>query len=218
MVRRTYTKRLLVEGREEQRLIPQLIEHNSIVWGETREQAIVDIAEFDGVDNLLRPGVIETELKVSGLRELGIIVDADEDLDSRWQAVRRRCLQEFSSQLPKQLSENGLVIENQAGLRLGVWIMPDNKNQGMLETFLSCLVPENESEVYQHAVHCVSTAKERGAPFLESQRAKALIHTWLGWQNPPGRQLHQAIIERILIPHSERSKPFVDWFRKLFRV
>ncbi|MEZ5941542.1 MAG: DUF3226 domain-containing protein [Planctomycetaceae bacterium] len=218
MARRIYTKRLLVEGRDEQRLIPELIERNGIVWGETRDEAIIDIEEFNGVENLLKPGVIEAELKASGLEELGIIIDADEDLEARWQAVRNRCLQEFSTQLPEELPQDGLVVERESGLRLGVWIMPDNLNNGMLETFLTYLVPDQGNTVYQHALTSVSKAKSIGAPYSESHEDKAIIHTWLAWQNPPGRQLHQAVIERILVPQSDRSKSFVDWFRRLYRL
>lgn len=216
MAKRTYEKRLLVEGRDEQRLIPELIEQNGIDWGETREQSIVDIEEFNGIDNLLKPGVIEAELKASGLKHIGIIVDADEDLSARWQAVRNRCLKEFSSQLPETLPKGGLVIENESGLRLGVWIMPDNLNKGMLETFLTYLVPDDGDVVYQKVLKSVSEAKAIGAPYSKSHEDKARIHTWLAWQEPPGRQLHQAVIERILDARSERSKPFVEWFRKLY--
>ncbi len=68
---KVHPKRLLVEGREEQRVIPELIEKNGIEWGDSNDSWIVKIDEFDGVDKLLKPGVIEAELKSSGLSHLG---------------------------------------------------------------------------------------------------------------------------------------------------
>lgn len=223
MPRRSYTKRLLVEGSDEERLIPWLIEpwlleRHGFGWGATRDEAIVDIEEFKGVKNLLKPGVIEAELKASGLEQLGIIIDADEDLNASWRAVRNRCLRGFSDQLPEELPREGLVVESDSGLRLGVWIMPDNLNSGMLETFLTYLVPDVGSDVYQQALTSVSEAKSVGATFSEAHNDKAIIHTWLAWQDPPGRQLHQAVKERILDPDSVLSRVFVDWFLRLYQL
>ena len=56
-------KKLLVEGAEDARVIPELVEANGIFWGESKQQAIVDIQVFDGIENLLAPNVISTELK-----------------------------------------------------------------------------------------------------------------------------------------------------------
>ncbi len=55
-------KKLLVEGAEDKRVIPELIEANGIPWG-TRRQPIVYIEDFDGIENLLAPKAISTELK-----------------------------------------------------------------------------------------------------------------------------------------------------------
>ncbi len=80
MPNRSHEKKLLVEGREDKRLIPQLIEANGIPWGETEADWIVAIEEYNGVEEILKPGVIEVELKASGLRILGILLDANESL------------------------------------------------------------------------------------------------------------------------------------------
>ena len=210
-------RRLLVEGRDEQRLIPYLVEENGIPWGETRADAIVDIVEFDGVENLLKPGTIEAELKSSNISQLGILLDADENLTERWAAVRTRCIQAFPN-LPNELPTTGLVKENESGLRLGVWIMPDNQSSGMLETFLTFLVPSQSDGVYAHAVSSVEAARKCGAPCRDAHLDKAKIHTWLAWQDPPGRQLHKAIKERILAPESKNAQLFMRWFKELYAL
>lgn len=55
---------LLVEGKEDVRVIPELMEANGITWG-TKKNPIVYIQENNGYDNLIKPDVISTELKAS---------------------------------------------------------------------------------------------------------------------------------------------------------
>jgi hypothetical protein len=109
-----------------------------------------------------------------------------------------------------------LIITDDNGTRVGVWIMPDNKLPGMLETFLGYLLPTSTSDLWSVAEKSVNEAKESGAPFIESHRQKAQIYTWLAWQKPPGRQLHQAIQQRILDPTHPEAVKFVAWFRNLY--
>lgn len=214
---KVHPKRLLVEGREEQRVIPELIEKNGIAWGDSKDSWIVKIDEFDGVEKLLKPGVIEAELKSSGLSHLGILVDADEVLENRWTAIRDRCSKAFPN-LPKTFPDTGIIVENDVGLRLGVWIMPDNKTAGMLETFLGFLVPNTQDQLFVAAQESARNARELGAPYIDSHASKANIYTWLAWQDPPGRQLHQAVLQEILSPRSPHAQPFVSWFRQLYQI
>jgi hypothetical protein len=44
----------------------------------------------------------------------------------------------------------------------------------------------------------VTEAKTKGAKFIDEHIDKAYIYSWLAWQKPPGRQLHNAIQEEIL--------------------
>jgi hypothetical protein len=116
------------------------------------------------------------------------------------------------------LPSDGLIETNADGLKLGVWLMPDNQSRGMLETFLMYLAPQDNDAVLRYAAEACRTAKEMGAPFKEAQTTKAEIHTWLAWQDEPGRQLHQAVKERLLNPNAPYARPFLNWFRKLFEV
>ena len=96
--------------------------------------------------------------------------------------------------------------------------MPDNKLPGMLETFLGYLLPTDNSLLWEFAESTINSAKAIGAPFTEYHREKARIYSWLAWQKPPGRQLHQAIKERILDPQHPEAQMFVNWFRKLYQL
>ena len=88
--------------------------------------------------------------------------------------------------------------------------------RGMLETFLTYMIPEDGATLWQFAQAVTSEAKGKGAVFTELHLDKANIYTWLAWQNPPGRQLHQAIMERILHPNHPNAQRFVTWFKTLY--
>ena len=77
MPTRIHPKKLLVEGDEDKRVIPELIEANGVTWGEKADDAIVFIKQFGGISNLLRLAVIEAELKESGVEIVGIMIDAN---------------------------------------------------------------------------------------------------------------------------------------------
>ncbi|MBC6479396.1 MAG: hypothetical protein GDA56_18110 [Hormoscilla sp. GM7CHS1pb] len=210
-----HKKKLLVEGDSDKRVIPVLIEANGISWGETKSEAVVYIESYGGVTQLLAPDVISTELKASRLSALGLIVDADEDPASRWQSIRNACLRSIRD-LPENLPETGLIHNTSYGVKFGVWILPDNKISGMLETFLALMIPSQGESLWTYAQSVVQEAKHQGAPFKQEHTDKAHIHTWLAWQDPPGRQLHNAVIERIIDPNHPNAQTFVNWFKYLY--
>ncbi len=215
MARRNPPKKLLVEGEEDKRVIPQLIEANGIRWGENRDTWIVEIDQCEGFENMVKQGLIETELKASGLKALGIIADANENAKQRWSSLRNRCLGSFP-ELPDDVPAAGLIQESESGLKLGVWLMPDNQSHGMMETFLTYLVPDDSNPVLKYAESARDEARALGAPYKDVHADKAKIHTWLAWQDPPGRPLHNAVMERLLDPCSPHAAAFVRWFRSLF--
>ncbi|MGK7944727.1 MAG: DUF3226 domain-containing protein [Microcystaceae cyanobacterium] len=45
---------------------------------------------------------------------------------------------------------------------------------------------------------------------------KALIYTWLAWQEKPGRPMGQAITNHYLKHNSETVKAFTHWLSTLF--
>ena len=145
------------------------------------------------------------------------MVDADDNPSGRWQSVRNSCLPAIPD-IPKQLPETGLIHSLQDGVKFGVWIMPDNKMRGMLETFLAYMIPDESEPLWEYAQEAVAVAKTRNAPFKDVHVDKAHIFTWLAWQNEPGRQLHHAIMEKILAPKHPKAQTFVNWFKSLYNL
>jgi hypothetical protein len=88
-----HEKVLLVEGDEDKRVIPQLVEANGVQWGNRKKDWIVEIKALGSVERLLDKEEINIQLKDSGLKILGIILDADDAPANRWQSIRN-CLLE----------------------------------------------------------------------------------------------------------------------------
>lgn len=137
----THAKVLLVEGEEDKRVIPQLVEANGVKWGEKKGEWIVEIKPLGSVEKLLDKEEISIQIKTpENLKILGIILDADDCPADRWQSIRN-CLIKIYPDIPQQLPSTGLIHPGE--IKLGIWMMPDNKERGMLETFLQFLLPEN---------------------------------------------------------------------------
>lgn len=83
---RDHPRKLLVEGENDKSVIPYLLEANGVAWPKPPNHP-VDIESYGGVDKVLEPGVIEAEIRVSGLEALGVVVDANGDAASRWNRV-----------------------------------------------------------------------------------------------------------------------------------
>ncbi|MCZ8037365.1 MAG: hypothetical protein O9276_04335 [Microcystis sp. LE17-20A] len=208
------TKKLLVEGAEELRVIPQLMEANGVTWNRGEEP--LNIINCDGVENLLKPKYISAQLKTpNGLTHLGIVIDADEEPDNRWKSLYNACLPNIPN-LPQNLPAAGLIITLESGIKFGVWMMPDNQSRGMLETFLAYLVPDNN--LWQYTQNKVIEAKQQGATYRDYHLDKANIHTYLAWQDPPGKQLHDAVKQRILNQSYPQSANFLRWLQELYEI
>lgn len=88
----------------------------------------------------------------------------------------------------------------------------------MMETFLGELIPPSLSNLWAWTETVCSEASSRGAPFKKRHADKARLHTWLAFQDPPGRQMHNAVLEHIMQPDNQYVRPFVAWFRDLFEL
>ncbi|MEH2460240.1 DUF3226 domain-containing protein [Nostoc sp.] len=205
------SKQLIVEGEQNKRVIPYLMEANGIIWEKDKHPVHIENYGSDGFINSYR---ISARLKGGGLTHLGLMVDADDDPDVRWRSIRNACLPSIPD-IHEQIPETGLILTTN-GIKFGVWIMPDNLMRGMLETFLAYMIRDESEPLWQYAQEVVAEAKNRGALFIDSHIDKAYIYTWLAWQKPPGRQLHNAINEEILNPQHPKAQTFVTWFKTLY--
>jgi len=210
-----FKKRLLiVEGDDDKFAIAQLMSKYT-PWSDNKEEAPVKIQVCGSVSFILRKHFIPTTLKSRDVETLGVIIDADENCCGRWETLRRLCIQAFPL-LPSEFPSNGLCVDNEEGKRLGIWIMPDNRSRGMIETFMTYLIPAGGDDVWRHAQRSFDEACSLGAKCRTTHKDKANIFTWLAWQYPPGQSLGRAIVQNIFDCKSETALLFVEWFKRLY--
>jgi hypothetical protein len=209
--------RMVVEGQEDKYAVIALMGHH-IMWPLDIDKAPVRIELGGGASDILATGFISGKLKESGVDILGVVLDADIDFDARWKRISHLCSNIFPT-MPAKMPSEGLIMGNDDGMRLGVWIMPDNASQGMLETFLRYLVPDVSVPLMAYANEVVAIARrDCGSPCRECHIDKAIVHTWLAWQDPPGQPLGRALSAKILDPYRESAQPFVAWFKALYAL
>lgn len=220
MLRKVYSRMILVEGRNDQYVIRELLGQHNISCvipdrGKITENDII-VQQAGNADKLLdRLRVI---LDDGDLELLGIVIDADTDLDARWNSLKG-IIEDFGgNDLPDSPSPKGVVTElNQIGriLRVGIWIMPDNQVPGILESFIRFLIPSNDN-LWPRAKDCVASIPKQQHRFSELALPKAEIHTWLAWQEEPGQPLGIAITARYLDCNAPHAIAFIDWVKRVF--
>lgn len=175
--------------------------------------SLIEIREYDGVGELLK--AFGVELKRSGDRRLGIVIDADDNLADRWRSLRDRLTQAGYTGMPRVSRSDGTIIEQDEKFPVGLWLMPNNQLPGMLEDFVSLLVPPGGLlwPVAERTLQEVIATERR---FPEVHQRKARIHTWLAWQQEPGKPMGVAITARYLDPSASQAQQFIDWVRRLF--
>jgi hypothetical protein len=149
------------------------------------------------------------------VERFGIVVDADADIRTRWQEVKRLLNRAGYAGIPDDPDPAGTVVDHEDLPRVGIWIMPDNSLPGMLEDYLCFLVPAGDV-LLDRARHCVSEIPADERRFVEAHATKALIHTWLAWREDPGTPLGQAITKRYFDPDCPHVSRLLAWLTRLF--
>jgi hypothetical protein len=214
--RHGFQKVLIVEGVDDKHSVIGLMKSH-VDWPKEKSKWPVFVELGNSAPEILAPAFLTTHFKEAGVTTVGIMLDADANPAGRYQSIRNTS-SKFFPDLPEIMPAGGLVSKNLGGMRMGVWIMPDNLAEGCLETFLRYLVPNSEELIWKHAVDSVQFAKARGAACPDKDIPKSNLYTWLAWQNPPGQQPGLALTKHILDPKSTYAQPFVKWFRALYEL
>lgn len=200
-----FNKKLLVEGNDDQHVVWALCDRFTIPEN-------FDVVDCEGIGNLISQ--IPVRMKQSGIESIGIVIDADSDITSRWNKISG-LLNSLGYQVPVVLPENGLII-NHNDISIGLWIMPNNSLSGMIEDFVRFLVPDND-ELLKFAQGSLDAIENGGLnKYNPIHKSKALIHTWLSWQEDPGTPMGASITKRYLTTDAVVCNTFVDWLNRLF--
>ncbi len=93
--------------------------------------------------------------------------------------------------------------------------MPDNVNKGMLEDFVRLLLRHGDV-LWPIAEETIVKVIETERRFRESYKSKAVLYTWLAWQEEPGKPIGQAITANYLDANASSAQQLIRWIRKLF--
>jgi hypothetical protein len=93
--------------------------------------------------------------------------------------------------------------------------MPDNQRDGKLENFLAELIAADDPLI-GHAQKATAEARGLGATFSVPDVIKAEVHSWLAWQDEPGKPYGQAMMARYFQHDAAVAARFVAWFRRLY--
>ncbi len=203
-------KILLVEGVDDEHVLKHLC-------GNRGGPYLDQIKAHGGVDQLLDSFPVRLKASEDG-DIVGLVIDADTDLGSRWESLRDRLIKVGYEGVPDYPAPAGTILDPPAGKllpRVGIWMMPDNRSKGILEDFLGFLVPEG-SLLFKHVKSSVATIPSGERLFRQLAEPKAIIHTWLAWQDEPGKPLGTAITCRYLDPEVSQVDVLVSWLNRLF--
>lgn len=208
---------LLVEGPEDSEVVCALLQTQGIVRR-------FDVREEDGLANLKQSFV--TRLKSTNvLRRLWVLADADTDCNAVWQMLRDCLINNggYEIDVHTSLPAGGAVFEpqNPEEITVGIWIMPDNCCPGMVESFIEMLVKSDDTLIGEARATVERLDAERHKHkniFKTVHKPKAVIHTWLAWNNKPGRSMGTAILKKLIETDGPLCNSFMEWLMKLQTV
>lgn len=207
---------LRVEGPDDLHALMHLLICNGVDCDPKQSpQSYPEIKCAGGVSQLLEGMTLA--IQISTGRAVGFVIDADISPNDRWAAVRARLIA-ADVQVPETMPIDGFVGHSaRYDARIGVWLMPDNQASGTLEDFLSALVDDGD-RVIGHAELATDKAKHLGASFTSNDRLKAVLHTWLAWQEEPGLPYGTAVKALYFRHDHQLVLKFVRWFKRLYDI
>lgn len=226
---------LIVEGATDKKLMHRLCKELGIgdldvILPITPEELLTDEDIANGSSGNGKNGAIERLIDLitnlrdedNALQHLAMVVDADQHQNGHGY---QRTFDDISQKLRDQgytqdeeasTKACGLIFSHSDGLAsIGVWIMPNNQEDGALESWISACINNTELPLFNHAttvVNELSTSFNR--TFTGNKKAKAEVATWLAWQKSPSIGLYAAV--GLLDSQSSEYKNLVTWLNYVF--
>ena len=206
-----FPSKLLVEGKDDLYVIASIRNQHQLVDN-------FEIIDCEGINKMPDQIIARIKLQRPQISTIGVVLDADGSLQDRWSSIRN-ILQQENYTVPLLPEIDGMVIAGTGrNPTIGVWLMPDNLQSGMLEDFVERLIPDND-DLYPNVLQILSTIEQGGLnryPIIHHK--KALIHTWLAWQEEPGKPMGTAITATYLDHNTALCLRFVNWLNQLFNA
>ncbi len=196
---------LLVEGKDDQHVIWALC----LKFNLPKNFEVIDT---EGIEKLLLQ--LPVRMKQTGIKTIGVIIDADIELARRWNQISAI----FTKRMPSFPTEPNIqgIIHEEKNLKVGVWIMPNNQINGMLESFMRFLIPQDD-DLLPLVNTYLNDIEEKGInKYKLIHRDKAVIHSWLAIQDAPGTPMGLSITKKYLTTDIEECQLLIDWLRRLY--
>ncbi|MDX8126500.1 DUF3226 domain-containing protein [Methylomonas sp. OY6] len=227
-------KILLVEGNNDRAFFRAFCKKLDLKDVDVPEITIVtpkDIgAQRNGWTNLIDHLPTEIKrLRNGDIDKLAIVIDADFEPDNYGGVTSRRSLitKKINDFLQKQnyglyeISDQpnyktGDIFKHTNGLPdIGLWIMPDHQNDGMIENFVEQMISASaeQQSLLAHANFSINNLPTK--LFKDIHLSKARIYTWRAWQKEPGIRLPDALSENLLT--IEAAANFSNWLVSVFK-
>ena len=213
---------LLVEGQDDKHVVLHLCKQRQAALSfffvdpdkdnpqvAVSDRQAVSIRDTDNIDKVLES--IAPEIKAPGRQAVGILVDANDDIEARWGAIQRR-LQRAGIESPPPPSPDETII--QANPRIGIWLMPDNLSAGELEDFVVQMIPEGD-QVWPLSQRYIREIPQEERKFSDGKILRAQLYAWLAAREDP-RRMGLAIRAQDLKVDGTLSQKFVAWLNNLF--
>lgn len=214
---------LLVEGESDRSFFEivcrQIGLENSVTVAPPK-QLLGKFNSKEGVFNHLP--ILLRQFEDGSCERLAVILDADYPPNGNFGATRDRVneiVAEYGYITPPLAlpgTNTGLVYRSKEGFNdFGLWVMPDNSSNGMLEDWLKSCVSTAELPLMNAAIAAVSGLAQP-VKFNPIHASKAEVATWLAWQKRPGHGMYQAAEERLLDCSHLKYVAFVNWLKHIF--
>lgn len=155
---------------------------------------------------------------INDINRLGIVIDADTNIESRWTSISGIfCNSNYK--LPPYPDTYGAVTSNTKNIIpiVGIWIMPDNTGNGMIEDFFKYFIPADDL-LLPHINSSIDQLNSEPFSYIPQPRSKAEIRTWLAWQKKSESRMGYALREkkRNFNFNNDISGKFIIWLQRLF--
>lgn len=213
-------KRLLVEGPNDKSFFEALLRKHKLEEIITTSPAR-ELGGFNtkqGAINLL-PSLAQN--LIDGHTErLGLILDSDTvknggGLDLTLTQIADKIVPFGYKRKPIRGKHGGFLFPSTDGLpTIGTWVMPNNKDEGTIEHWVSNLVNTPQKPLFIDA--CAAVDKISTPLFPPIRKPKAVVATWLAWQEIPGKGLDYTISGDMLDDSAPLYSDLLNWMRQVF--
>lgn len=205
-------RRLIVEGESDRQVVLRLLLEGD--FGFRTDEILVEPAHgYVNMVKTIRDRLSEPQFYSNQARAaVGIVVDADNDINTIWNQITAELLRAGVdvSGLSSPTPDGSLFMRPKPHLKVGVWVMPNNKCSGELEDFLASMVPHEDTDWPLARKYVHSTERKFG-----KKRTRAEVWAWLATRKEPSR-FDEAIKNGDLNINDELCQRFIAWLNRLF--